>query len=117
MFCPNCGSKMPEGTLFCGECGSKMNASAAKPTTQGALDPSYTEPVIPAAAPVADPAPAADPAPQGSLDPAYVEPVIPEPVPVSPVAEPAVPAPVKKKKKISSSAVGATPPDPGGDGS
>ncbi|MBS6195639.1 MAG: zinc-ribbon domain-containing protein [Clostridiales bacterium] len=24
MFCPNCGSEMPEGTRFCGECGSPM---------------------------------------------------------------------------------------------
>lgn len=30
MFCPNCGTKMPDGAAFCGACGTRMN-QASKP--------------------------------------------------------------------------------------
>lgn len=31
MYCPNCGSQIPEGTQFCGVCGSRIVMSAVQP--------------------------------------------------------------------------------------
>jgi len=46
MFCPNCGSNLPEGTVFCGNCGAPQR------TQQAAQQPQYQPPVQPQPAPV-----------------------------------------------------------------
>lgn len=34
MFCPNCGTKLPDGAAFCSNCGSKIQAAPVEPVTE-----------------------------------------------------------------------------------
>lgn len=53
MFCSNCGTQIPEGSLFCGNCGAKIEAPAAP---QPAPQPAYEAPQQPAYEAVQQPA-------------------------------------------------------------
>ena len=33
MFCPNCGTKLPDGAAFCSNCGNKIQAAPVEPVT------------------------------------------------------------------------------------
>ena len=46
MFCSNCGSPIPQGSLFCGNCGTKLDSSYNTP--QSGNTSSYTQPSAPA---------------------------------------------------------------------
>lgn len=69
MFCPNCGTKLPDGAVFCSNCGTKVQVAPAAPVVEPVVEP-VTEPVT--AQPVAEP--------------------VAEPVTAQPVAEPEQPA-------------------------
>ncbi len=43
MFCPNCGTKLEDGSLFCGNCGAKL----AEPTQTAATSSAASAPVTP----------------------------------------------------------------------
>ena len=73
MFCSNCGTQIPEGSLFCGNCGTKVEA---QPAPQPAPQPAYEAVQQPAYQAVQQPA---YEAPQ----PAYTVPQ--QPVQVAPV--------------------------------
>lgn len=73
MFCSNCGTQIPEGSIFCGNCGTKVEAPAAP---QPAPQPAYEAVQQPAYEAVQQPAYTA---PQ----PAYTVPQ--QPVQVAPV--------------------------------
>ena len=36
MFCPNCGSKVTDGSMFCHSCGVKLDQAAAQPAAEQA---------------------------------------------------------------------------------
>ena len=58
MFCPSCGSQVPDESKFCPSCGASFNSAA-----QSAATPQPTEAPVPGAAPVpAPPVPGAAPA-------------------------------------------------------
>ena len=48
MFCPNCGTKLPDGAAFCSNCGNKIQAAPVEPVTeiptQQPAEPVYEEP-------------------------------------------------------------------------
>lgn len=45
MFCSNCGSSIPQGSLFCGNCGTKLDSGYNTP--QSGNTSSYTQPSAP----------------------------------------------------------------------
>ena len=46
MFCPNCGSKLPDGAVFCSNCGTKVQEAPAEPVTvEPVAEPVTAEPV------------------------------------------------------------------------
>lgn len=60
MFCPNCGSQLPDDVAFCSNCGTKVqqNETVQAPIVEEpATTQPYTEPV---SAPINDPQPAAN---------------------------------------------------------
>ena len=69
MFCPNCGSQNPEGTVFCASCGTKM-------TAEQTAQPVFQQPVF------------QQPAPQQPVyqQPVYQQPTYQQPVYQQPVA-------------------------------
>lgn len=77
MFCSNCGTQIPEGSLFCGNCGTKVEAQPApQPAYEAPQQPAYEAVQQPAYQAVQQPA---YEAPQ----PAYTVPQ--QPVQVAPV--------------------------------
>ncbi len=49
MFCSNCGSPIPQGSLFCGNCGTKLGTDYNEaPSPQSSTSASYTQPSAPA---------------------------------------------------------------------
>lgn len=74
MFCSNCGTQIPEGSLFCGNCGAKVEA---QPAPQPAPQPAYEAVQQPAYEAVQQPAY------QAVQEPVYVAPQ--QPVQVAPV--------------------------------
>lgn len=70
MFCPNCGSKAPDGAKFCGVCGTPLpharvegSASSQQQVTQAAVRPAQQAAPQPAMQPAAQFAPQPAPAP------------------------------------------------------
>lgn len=64
MFCPSCGSQVPDESKFCPSCGASFNSAAA----QSAATPQPTEAPVPGAAPVPAP-PVPGTAPSGAAAP------------------------------------------------
>ena len=61
MFCPSCGSQVPDESKFCPSCGASFNSPAA--AAQPAATPQPTEAPVPGTSPVsAPPVPSAAPA-------------------------------------------------------
>ena len=58
MFCPKCGSQLPDGSKFCGNCGSPLQDAPAKPAQP-------QQPQAPAQAAAPSPAPASAPVASG----------------------------------------------------
>lgn len=56
MFCPKCGTQVPEGAAFCGGCGNRLN-QAAQPTPP--VQPAYNQQPVRPAQPVYAPQPVA----------------------------------------------------------
>ena len=54
MFCPQCGSKLPDGAAFCGECGASVKARVDAGVSTDAAPASAAAPAPAAAAPVAN---------------------------------------------------------------
>lgn len=76
MFCPKCGSQVPDGIKFCPTCGNPMQAAAPAP------QPVYQEPA-PAPQPVyQDPTPAPQPVYQEPTPVVNPQPVYQDPTPV-----------------------------------
>ena len=45
MFCPNCGTQLPDEAAFCGSCGTRLNVQPApQPAPQPQEDPAYPQP-------------------------------------------------------------------------
>jgi hypothetical protein len=91
MFCPNCGTHLPDGSAFCATCGNPLAQAPAAATA-----PTYAEPAAPV---YADPNPPvyADPVPPAYGNPnppVYADPV--PPVYGNPYGSPAV----AKTKKV-----------------
>ena len=63
MFCPNCGTQLPDGSAFCANCGNPLPQVKADPVYAEPAVPVYAEPVYaePAAPVYAAPAPAYNP--------------------------------------------------------
>lgn len=96
MFCPNCGTNVPDGSKFCAGCGHPMQSSA--PST-GGVEVRYSKPKAKPAEPVyAPPVPPAEPVytPPVQAEPVYTPPAAPVQPPV--YTPPAPSAPVKPKK-------------------
>ena len=98
MFCPNCGTKLPDEAMFCANCGTKLQAAPVyeEPTVTAPVfdEPATARPVATAPeAPVHEPV-SARPAPQPVTErPVIVrEPVSARPAP-QPVTERPSPAP------------------------
>lgn len=96
MFCPNCGTALPDGCKFCSACGGKITVSAPVDTMPAVQATVNTAPTpasvnsVPTSAPVNS---VPTPAPVNSVPtPTPVNPV-PTPTPVNPAPTPA-PAPV-----------------------
>ena len=68
MFCPNCGTKLPDGAAFCSNCGTKIQAAPVEPVTeiptQQPAEPVYEQP-----------------APEQPAEPVYEEPAPEQPAP------------------------------------
>lgn len=68
MFCPNCGTKLPDGAAFCSNCGNKIQAAPVEPVTeiptQQPAEPVYEQP-----------------APEQPAEPVYEEPAPEQPAP------------------------------------
>lgn len=86
MFCPNCGTKLPDGAAFCSNCGNKIQAAPVEPVTeiptQQPAEPVYEQPAP------------EQPAPEQPAEPVYERPVYEQPVyeqPAEPVYEQPVP--------------------------
>lgn len=109
MFCPNCGTNLPDGTPVCTTCGYQQKKSqqpVQEPVQEPApQQPAYQEPVQqpayqePAQQPAYQPQPAAQPAYQ----PQYQQPVYQQPQ-YQPPMPPARPIPVSKKEYLKSKA-------------
>ena len=56
MFCPNCGSPVPDNASFCGKCGNKLNEEST-PVGGAAYNPNPTPTPTPTPAPAPAPAP------------------------------------------------------------
>ena len=82
MFCPYCGTKLPDGAAFCGSCGRPLTqqpAAEPKPAAADVPPAATAAPTTPAPAPTAPtpapaaapttPAPAPAPAPQATAQP------------------------------------------------
>lgn len=82
MFCPYCGTKLPDGAAFCGSCGRPL-------TQQPAAEPKAAADVSPAAASAPTPAPAAAPTPAPAAAPTTPAPA---PAPQATGVPPAPPA-------------------------
>lgn len=82
MFCPYCGTKLPDGAAFCGSCGRPL-------TQQPAAEPKTAADVSPAAASAPTPAPAAAPTPAPAAAPTTPAPA---PAPQATGVPPAPPA-------------------------
>ena len=52
MFCPNCGSQVPDTSRFCPSCGASLGAPAQQEPVQPATPPSPGVPPAPGAAPI-----------------------------------------------------------------
>lgn len=52
MFCPNCGSQVPDTSRFCPSCGASLGAAAQQEPVQPATPPSPGVPPAPGAAPI-----------------------------------------------------------------
>lgn len=100
MFCPYCGTKLPDGAAFCGSCGRPLTQQpAAEPKAAADVSPA------PAAAPTPTPAPAAAP-----TTPAPA-PTAPTPAPAAAPTTPApAPAPAPQATGVPP-APPTTPPD------
>lgn len=49
MFCPQCGSQLPDGSAFCGKCGAQLGAAPASAPVAGARGPVAPVPAAPKA--------------------------------------------------------------------
>ena len=47
MFCPNCGTHLPDGSAFCATCGSALSQPGAAPVNTEPAAPVYTAPTPP----------------------------------------------------------------------
>ena len=89
MFCPNCGTKLPDGAAFCSNCGNKIQAAPVEPVTeiptQQPAEPVYEQPAPEQPAePVYE-----QPAPEQPAEPVYEQPVYEQPAQVVPDQAPA----------------------------
>ncbi|MDR3313862.1 MAG: zinc ribbon domain-containing protein [Oscillospiraceae bacterium] len=76
MFCPNCGTDLPESAVFCGNCGATLNAAPPKPQPQPI--PAQAPPTQPQ---FAQPQPVAQPQ-QGGFAQPYAQQPYPQQPPV-----------------------------------
>ena len=100
MFCPNCGTNLPDGTPVCTTCGYQQKKSQ-QPVQEPVQEPAPQQPAYqaPAQQPAYQPQPAAQPAYQ----PQYQQPVYQQPQ-YQPPMPPARPIPVSKKEYLKSKA-------------
>lgn len=114
MFCPNCGSQIPDGAMFCSICGEKLvkpeaPVSEPAPVAEAPVmeTPVVETPVVeaPAEAPAAPEAPVQQPVYQQPAyqqpvyqQPVYQQPVYQQPAYQQPYQQPVAPA-IKKKSK------------------
>jgi len=99
MFCPQCGTEMPDDARFCPACGRDMAADAAAAPTE----PLPAQPEVPAAPAPSQPQYA--PPPVAPTAPMPVVPAAPQGYAPPPVAPVPVPAPPKKKSGLVIAAV------------
>lgn len=50
MFCPKCGTQLPDGSKFCGNCGAQLGAAPAQPAGASQVPPAPQVPGVPVSA-------------------------------------------------------------------
>lgn len=114
MFCPNCGTKLPDEAMFCANCGTKLQVAPARPQPAAPVSkepvvqaPIYEEPVT--ARPVAQEPVSVRPAPQ----PVTERPVVTrEPISARPAPQPVTERPVPVREPVSARPAPAPKPAP-----
>lgn len=87
MFCPNCGTKLPDEAVFCANCGAKLQAAPAAPVYE---EPATARPVaVEPEAPVVERPVAAEPVSERPV-------VMREPVSARPAPQPVTERPAPK---------------------
>ena len=103
MFCPNCGTKLPDEAVFCANCGAKLQAAPAAPVYE---EPATARPVaVEPEAPVVERPVAAEPVSERPV-------VMREPVSARPAPQPVTERPAPKAEPVSARPAPAPKPAP-----